>query len=112
MVSDTVPVSNVRMVTEVLLQSSDITVTWTVYFSPHLSIVILQLVDTDVQLRLSPEPSVALATYEFAPNTWFHVTVAVAVVQSYCSEMVVTGFMSAKRAREINYICNIDILYF
>lgn len=68
-------------VLEVLSQSSERAVTWTRYFSPHLSIVIWQLVEADVQLRDTPVPSMAEALYKLAPNTKSQVTVTMPLEQ-------------------------------
>lgn len=75
------PVSNRAEVLERLSQSSEMAVTWTTYFSPHLSMVIWQLVEADVQLRDAPVPSMAVALYKLAPNTSDQVTVTMLVEQ-------------------------------
>lgn len=75
------PVSNKVEVLEVLSQSSEMAVTWTVYFSPHLSMVIWQLVEADVQFRDAPVPSTAVALYVLAPNTKSQVTVTMPLEQ-------------------------------
>lgn len=66
---------------EVLSQSSEKAVTWTKYFSPHLSRVIWQLEEADVQLRDAPVPSTAVALYKLAPNTKSQVTVTMLLEQ-------------------------------
>lgn len=75
------PVSNRAEVLERLSQSSEMAATWTTYFSPHLSMVIWQLVEADVQLRDAPVPSTAVALYKLAPNTSDQVTVTMLLVQ-------------------------------
>lgn len=74
-------VSNKAEVLEVLVQSSEIAVTWTTYFSPHFSMPIWQLVEADVQLREASVPSTAVALYRLAPNTKPQVTVTVPLEQ-------------------------------
>lgn len=74
-------VSNKAEVLEVLVQSSEMAVTWTSYFSPHFSMLIWQLVEADVQLREALVPSTAVALYRLAPNTKPQVTVTVPLEQ-------------------------------
>lgn len=74
-------VSNMAEVLELLVQSSEMAVTWTSYFSPHFSMLIWQLVEADVQLREAPAPSTAVALYRLAPNTKSQVTVTVPLEQ-------------------------------
>lgn len=68
-------------VLERLSQSSEMAATWTTYFSPHLSMVIWQLVEAEVQLRDAPVPSTAVALYKLAPNTSDQVTVTMPLEQ-------------------------------
>lgn len=75
------PVSNRAEVLERLSQSSEMAVTCTSYFSPHLSIVMWQLPVADVQFREAPVPSTAEALYKLAPNTRPQVTVTMLLEQ-------------------------------
>lgn len=77
-----------------LSQSSEMAVTWTWYSSPHLSMVMWQLVEVDVQLRAAPVSSVAVALYKLAPNTKSQVTVTKPLVQLYSAETVITGLIA------------------
>lgn len=75
------PVSNRAEVLERLSQSSEMAVTCTMYFSPHLSMVMWQLPEADVQFREAPVPSTAVALYKLAPNTKPQVTVTMLLEQ-------------------------------
>lgn len=74
-------VSNMAEVLVVLVQSSEMAVTRTSYFSPHFSLLIWQVVESDVQLRDASVPSTAVARYMLAPNTESQVTVTVPLEQ-------------------------------
>lgn len=63
------PVSNAADALEVLSQLPEMAVTRTWYRSPHVSMLIWQLVEADVQFREAPVPSTAVALYRLAPNT-------------------------------------------
>lgn len=82
-----------------LSQSSEMAATWTRYFSPHLSMVMWQLLEADVQLRDAPVPSTAVALYMLAPNTKSQVTVTIPLKQLYSTEMDVTGFMAEEKKK-------------
>ena len=91
------PVLNGEWTLEMLSQSSEMAVTWTWYSSPHLSMVMWQLVEADVQLTAAPVPSVAVALYESAPNTKSQVTFTKPLVQLYSAETVVTGLIAEEK---------------
>lgn len=75
------PVSNEEVALEAPSQSSEMTVTWTWYFCPHLSMLIWQLVEADVQFSTAPVASTTVALYKLAPNTKSQLTVTLPLEQ-------------------------------